>query len=120
MSPIPPPTPELLAWANTRPPVIRDAVLAHPPGCYRLKSCGGHYLLHSYSEPDPPEYPTVTVTVYHGRDSNRPGFSVFGISVDDLEWCGCGKWEPPTEEQCQSANIFATLLGGTLDPRKQS
>jgi hypothetical protein len=87
---------EFEAWLGER-PQIADLVRAVPPWhCYRMPSTPlGHYRVYSYSEDG-------TCTVSHGADSFMPGLSVFGIRPSDLIVCDCGKWEHPTEAQCEA------------------
>lgn len=98
-------SPEQLAvweeWLAGRPPAIQEVARRYPPNCYRNKNNDrAHYILHAYEEPkdDSP----VTVKVIHGADSFAPGFMVFGFKPDDLVVCGCGKWEPATDEQTEN------------------
>ncbi len=82
-------------WFASKPPEIQEAIRRFPGDtCYRLKSVPGHYLLEGYTESNP-----VTLTVFHASDSTLPGIKVFGIPAEDLEHCGCGKADPPTDKQ---------------------
>lgn len=91
------PTPEVRAqwrdWITTRPPEIR-AVAERLDfwSLYRLKTTGQKVTLYSLSEPDPPRYPGVTVTVrvwpMFNPDRLMVGVTqVFGIDPNDLEPC---------------------------------
>lgn len=88
--------PELRKWILTRPAKIRRAFLKYPPNCYLSNKNMGHYRLHSYEENT---NDSVTVKLVHGRDSYSPGILVFGVPLNSLILCGCGKWESPTKAQ---------------------
>src|SRR5262245_36004869 len=109
------PSPEdLLAfdlWLEDRPPQIREAAKRCPPwNCYRLRgqSPRGHYIIYSYDEPQ--DGSPVQVTLDHGGDSHSPGIRVFGNTVDDLDPCGCGQWEAPTDQQMAKTRMKIQML----------
>jgi len=80
---------EQMDWYNSRPQVIQKAIdQFDPTRCYRLKQTNGHYHLRSFLEPEKESDP-VGVTIAHLPDSYLPGFSVFGLTTDDLVLCGC-------------------------------
>lgn len=81
------------------PPRVAEAARTYPATtCYRSNENPGHYVIDSYNDPDADG--VVTVRLTHGRDSYSAGVSVFGVQIGSLVKCDCGKWEPPTVEQC--------------------
>jgi len=70
--------------------------------CYRVKKA--HVWIQNYSWNIPVEgEPTVWCDVLQGRDSIFPGLSIQRVNVKELSHCDCGKWMPPTKEQCEQA-----------------
>lgn len=100
-------------WLSERPPIVRELFTKCPPwNCYRSKKAGGHYSVAAYDE-------NGTVRVTHGRDSFLPGVSVFGISPDDLEPCGCGKWKFPTHGQVEAIGEKLEARRAELEKRRR-
>lgn len=98
-------SPEQLAWVNSRPPKVRKIALAYPATqCYRATDNRGHYTIYCYSEPRS-KYGRVTVKLIHGQDSYLPGVMVFGVNPKTLIPCDCGKWNPPTIEDCKQRKL---------------
>src|SRR5262245_49869329 len=65
--------------------------------CYRITGDqGGHYRIIRFGADTNGE---ITAEVVHGRDSRLAGLAVFGVSLDHLVRCDCGKWKPPTRKQ---------------------
>jgi len=94
---------ELRKWLLTRPAKIRRVVLKYPPDCYLNINNAGHYLLYSYDEELDN---SITVKLEHGRDSFLPGVIVFGIPLESLIPCSCGKWEKPTDKQAADTGVM--------------
>lgn len=81
------------------PPRVAEVAREYPANvCYRSIENDGHYWIWSYADPN--EDDIVTVQITHGRDSYAPGIRVFGVQIGSLVKCDCGKWQPPTAEQC--------------------
>jgi hypothetical protein len=83
---------EACKWLDSRPKAIQEAYYKYlnpPHKCWRLIGNRGHYGLYSISEPDPPNYPEVTVTMVHLEDSYLPDTGVFGILPRNVIPCGC-------------------------------
>lgn len=103
--PTPYPTPLTPDELAKYPPHVAAVMQRVPPTtCYRLvrQSSSGHYWIHSFSEGlDADGKPTgaVKLILGHGADSFLPGMGVRGIDPSELVECGCGKWEPATEDQ---------------------
>jgi len=89
-------TDEQLAWIASRPKKVQAVISKCPPNtCYRGADGNGHYALYSYEENKSGK---VSMKVVHGKDSFMAGFTVVGMSPDDIVKCGCGKWEPVKED----------------------
>lgn len=91
-------------WFKSRPEKIQAAIRKFPLGvCLRGLKEDGHYTIYSYQEPIDKDKP-VTLKTVHGHDSFGAGSMVFGVPLDDVRICGCGEWEPPTEEDVEKCN----------------
>jgi hypothetical protein len=81
---------EFDAWAETRPPVVREMCKRLPPDrLYRMKSTGQRVTMYSYSENG-----TVTVNVTGQYNQITFDRRVFGVDPDNLEECDF----PPSDE----------------------
>src|SRR5262245_21743504 len=91
---------EHLAWAESRPDVVRDLALRFRPWkLYRMKSTGHRVLLYSINENR-----TATVDVLGKYNIVSMERRVFGVDPDDLEECDLPKEGEPvgvylTEEE---------------------
>jgi hypothetical protein len=106
-------------WVAALPEAVREVALRFPmTSCVRMRDNHGHYRVIAYANPKhtpemliaglPPG--PVLMTLAHGRDSYLPGLGVFGITADELELCGCGKWQPPTRAQMDATQSYVKAI----------
>lgn len=86
-------------WIVLQSADVQAIAKAFPPdSCCKLKDDAlGHFLINAYSQNR--ETGEITVVLIQGKDSRLPGAMTEGIPLDRLDTCGCGEWEPPTDEQ---------------------
>jgi hypothetical protein len=99
-------------WVKTLPERMATAIASDFCGlasCYRLKDDEtGHYALYSFEERSD-EIP-VTVKMLHGSDSRTPGILVFGVHLDQLVICDCGKWTVPTPQDLEETAMKIAVI----------
>ncbi len=107
-------------WYYKLPEHVQKLVDICPPyiPCWTMEE-GDHYSIVSFAEK--PNSTECAITVAHGKDSRHPGVAVFGITPEDLKPCGCGNWEPPTDDQITSKRAelerrFGMSLGAVVSP----
>lgn len=90
-------------WLSERPEIEPIARKLPPWNCYRQRGQPhGHYSIESYN-------PNGTVTLNHGRDSTLPGMQVFGVPAEQIEACGCRRWQWPTHKQAAAVRRHVEL-----------
>lgn len=94
------------AWLAAMPPHVALIVRAMPPCdankvpvCYRGKDNPlQHYVIVAYTEHGDAD---VMLKVIHGADSTLPGLGVFGVEPDSLVHCGCGRYQPASDDELE-------------------
>lgn len=78
---------------------LLEAQRQYPNTCYRMTTNDGHYRITGLDGTADGE---ITAQIVHGRDSYFPGVRAFGVHLNELVRCDCGKWEFPTREQIEA------------------
>jgi len=100
---------------------LREINQKYTDPCYRIKDNEGHYEIARFGAD---EEGNVTAWIIHGRDSYFPGVMVFGVELSELVPCGCGEWEPATEEQLEQIEkkmeVYRDLYQRGLFPKQKA